>query len=234
MREVKDYLGNELNKFILANIIIVLLLSGRLDVLSDAKTITVFGISLANIGIVASPMYVYIFVLNYIYSPWLKSKLVFLWCNMPGCTIFSDIKNCITNDPRFTKKDVMKYYADVYSAIECYDPCEEKDKILKYENSSWYKIYRKYKEDAAVRDAMRGQLLCRDACVATVSMILLLVIMSILGYGWFFNCKSFLFLIFVYILSNIAARLRAKRLVLTVIAVDIATIKNTSGMKLNE
>ena len=64
MRDIKDYLDKELNKFVLANIIVVLLLSGQLDVLTDAKTITAFGISLANISIIASPMYIYVFIVN--------------------------------------------------------------------------------------------------------------------------------------------------------------------------
>lgn len=220
MKNVKDYINNELNKFVLANIIVVLFLAGQLDFLTDTKSVSVFGISLANIGIVASPMYAYIFVLNYAYSPEVKDKIVFWWGCMPGYTIFTDIRQGRINDPRFTRETIVDKYKDTYKKIEQYVYDGKFDKAHLYENKTWYDIYQKYKEKGAVSDALRGQLLCRDMCVATFSMMLMLLFAWLLGYGYIFNYKCLIFLLFVYGISNVAARFRARRLVLNVIALD--------------
>lgn len=223
MRDIKDYLDKELNKFVLANIIVVLLLSGQLDVLTDAKTITAFGISLANISIIASPMYIYVYVVNYMYTSDAKDRIVFLWKTQPGCTVFSRIKKGKIDDSRFTKEDVVKQYSEIYQAI---DNCDgDKGKLRSVENSSWYKKYRIHKDEGAVKDALRGQLLCRDICVISFNMFILLILLYIIGYGYLFNGLCFLFLFFVYIASNAAARYRAERLVLNVIAIDVNSEK---------
>ncbi len=220
MRDIKDYIDKELNKFVLANIIVVLLLSGQLDVLTDAKTITAFGISLANISIIASPMYIYVYIVNYMYTPDAKDFIVFLSKTQPGCTVFSRIKNGEIDDLRFTRADVLKQYSGIYQEI---DNCDgDKGKMCNVENSSWYKKYRIHKDEGAVKDALRGQLLCRDICVISFNMFILLILLYIIGYGYLFNGLCFIFLFLVYFSSNVAARYRAERLVLNVIAIDIS------------
>lgn len=234
VQNVKDYIDKELNKFVLANIIVVLFLAGQLDLLSDTKSISVFGISLANLGIVASPMYVYIFVLNYVYSPETKDKIVFWWGRMPGCTIFTDIRQGSIHDPRFTQETIIEKYKDIYNKITQYVYDGKIDKAHLYENESWYKIYSKYKNKGAVSDALCGQLLCRDMCVATFSMLMMLFVAWFLGYGYIFNYKCVIFLVVVYSISNAAARFRASRLVLNVIALDAGNDEDQSEGDSNE
>ena len=234
MREVKDYLDKELNRFVLANVIILLLLAGQLDVLSNAKTILVFGINLTSIIAVASPLYIYVFFFNYIYSPKLKTRLIFWWNDMPGCTIFSDILMGKIKDSRFTQAEAVEKYDAIYIKISEYKNGDEANQIRNYENASWYKIYQRYKNEKAVLDALRGQLLCRDACVATFSMLVMLGLLWFIGYGYYLNCKCGIFLVLVYLFSNLAARLRAKRLVLTVIALDISSGKKKTGAEQSE
>ena len=223
MRDVKDYIDKELTRFVLANIIIVLLLSGQLDVLSDAKSISAFGISLANISIVVSPMYIYIFLLNYMYSSKFKTFIVYWLCDIPGKTVFSRIKSGKIRDPRFANEEVVNKYKDIFLEISEYINSGSTSQIGDYENKSWYKIYQKNKDNNAVLSALREELMVRDMCVLSFNLIILLGLLYSIGYGYLFSGFSFLFLFVVYILSNVAARYRAECLVLNVIAVDICS-----------
>lgn len=91
----------------------------------------------------------------------------------------------------------------------------------KYENANWYKIYDECKDEAKVFTANQDYLLCRDMNIITiwllVAYIIAVFLMKILVFSW----NVILFLVLEYIATNIAMRVKGKRLAYNVIAVDI-------------
>lgn len=139
--------------------------------------------------------------------------MLFPYWKMPGYTIFSDMKKKV-NDDRFLQEDVLVKYKHVYDNM----PMKNRDK---YENANWYKIYDECKDEAKVFTANQDYLLCRDMNIITiwllVAYIIAVFLMKILVFSW----NVILFLVLEYIATNIAMRVKGKRLAYNVIAVDI-------------
>lgn len=230
MSNLKDYRNKELKYYTIANIIIVLLASGLyVDLIkfitgisevaneNTGSMVTKILSDLAGIGILSSVIYVYIFVIDSIISSDLKYKICYLhFCDKPGCTIFSKMRDGEVDD-RFTREDVVQKYEVVYKKLS-----EMKDGKSKknYENKEWYSIYNNYRDKGMIVGANRDYLLCRDLCVATLSMIVAYLIF-VLVTEVKLDCKIILFLIVEFIFMDIAFWAKGMRLARNVIALDI-------------
>ncbi|MDC8639436.1 hypothetical protein [Xanthomonas hortorum] len=88
------------------------------------------------------------------------------------------------------------------------------------QNSTWYRIYRSHRDDAAVLDANRRFLLFRDLAVVSILLAVLLPIVV-----WLLGLRPAIIptlIVFVaqYAFSAIAARQAGERLVTTVLAIE--------------
>lgn len=134
---------------------------------------------------------------------------------IPGETIFSDMKIKV-HDKRFTKENVLKKYKYIYDAMP------EKDKNI-YENSNWYKIYNKYKNEESILTANRDFLLCRDMNVITIWLFIIYIVTVFVIKALSFSWYVILAILVELVVTNIAMRLKGRRLTYNVIAIDIST-----------
>ena len=146
----------------------------------------------------------------------LKEKLVGIFIfRKPGETIFTKIRDNKIKDNRFSNITAKNYYKNIIDNIP------EKDSY-EYENSNWYRIFKKNKDDGAVKQTLKDSLICRDLYIETVLFIFTYFISlssSHINFSWYF----LLILLVLAVATNIAARNKRKRFVLTVISVDISS-----------
>ena len=97
---------------------------------------------------------------------------------LPGEYIFTEIK-AKNKDIRFTTEEALQRFSAIYSNI----PTNVRKKRI-YENSQWYKIYSKYRENPVIFISNRNYLLMRDMYISTF-VILMLYIMASFLLKWF-------------------------------------------------
>lgn len=222
MNDVKDYRKDELKYYVIANVLLILFIHGYfppiLDIIKTQTKSTLMDIVKVALstGIISSVIYAYIFVIDAIIPAPLKLKFCNLWRNLPGETIFDDLRLGKINDTRFTTDEVQNKYSEVYEQLQGLSSYEKRHKA----NSIWYRIFQKHIKKVTVLITYRDCLLCRDLYIASLLLLLLypfLCCIRLLN----FNCKYLLILIFEIIVTNIAMRVKQNRLVRNVIAIDI-------------
>ena len=70
---------------------------------------------------------------------------------------------------------------------------KEKSKRKKYENSNWYIIYSKYREEKMIQISNREYLMTRDFIFVTIALFIIYAILSILKLSNAFIKSSLLF-----------------------------------------
>ena len=207
----------ELKWFILAYLFLIIG-SGNLDIIKGTDTETLSKIeSLISTSLISGAICSLAFVIDSLYSQAMKDALLYLGITkMPGTTIFTQIKNGALKDVRFEIIQAQRKYKDTIDNIP-----DNKSKAG-YENSKWYKIYFKHKEDSAVSSVHRDFLLCRDLYITTISLAILTgiaMIGNLISFSWILMG----YLLAMAIITNYAAHNKAHRFVNTVVAVDIAS-----------
>lgn len=91
-----------------------------------------------------------------------------------------------------------------------------------YQNHQWYIIYHKYKNVEMVTTTSKDYRLCRDIYVATINILIVYMVLSLIFDIVTINKEYIEFLIFMIIGTNLAARNKGKKMVYNVIAHDIA------------
>ncbi len=214
MNNIKDYRKDELRAYVIGNILVALLLHGWVtpEAIKE-ETLTV----LVSSAVISSVIYIYVFILDSVVPASWKDNLVYAFIGRPGDTVFTDIRSGDL-DARFTKEEAVEKYADVYSEIDSKSTEKEKHKI---ENSTWYSIYQKYEDKGTVFISQRDFLLNRDMSFITLDIMAAYVAFSVL-FGEINVRRDFLIVLVIeFVLTNLAARWRAKKFVLNVIAADI-------------
>lgn len=219
MRNIKDYREKELKWLMTLYIILMLLLST--SIIKDLSLIGIESFTYANIAelvefsAVSGVISLLVVICDSLLSTNTKDKLVgLLFLKKPGETIFSDIDNNKVKDDRFSKDEAKLKYKSIIENIPENESCE-------YENSNWYRIYQKHKDDDAIKQTQKDSLVCRDLFVQTLLFIpsyLLLLLIDGVTFSW----KFLVLLILFAVLTNIAARNKRRRFVLTVISVDVS------------
>ena len=214
---IKDYREKELKTFVIANILVILCLNGLITFngLLEENNYMQLIITIINSGLFASIIYAMVTVCDCMIPSELKRYIVFWWCPMPGETVFSDIK-FNARDGRFTSAEAIVSYEDIYNNL----PSERKA-CRKYENSKWHVLQRQHESETKVLIAHRDYLMCRDMATITVLMTLVYTILSSVMKLINFDKKSVIYLMIVYWVCMIAARVKSKRFVKTVIACDL-------------
>ena len=216
MNNIKDYREKELKNYVIGNVLFFLVFSGKIQKIIEFginNSVNIWG-TIIESALLSSIIYIYIFLMDALIAGNHKFKICYFPIEkMPGYTIFSDMKKKV-NDDRFLQEDVLVKYKHVYDNM----PMKNRDK---FENANWYKIYDECKDEAKVFTANRDYLLCRDMNIITiwllVAYIIAVFLMKILVFSW----NVILFLVLEYIATNIAMRVKGKRLAYNVIAVDI-------------
>jgi hypothetical protein len=224
LKNIKEYRQKELQWFLFANIILLLLTSkiNLFDYLTDenkeiwkniSEIFTTAGISVFG--------YIITFILDSLLSSNIKDKIIYWWDNKPSHNIFSKIQTK-NKDDRFTFQQAENKYTDIFNQLK-------ENKNLPQTNL-WYKIYSKHRQVTMIAVSHEDYLLSRDLCVQTLILVLIYAIICIIFKQTFiFSWTYILYLLAMYGVTNISTRNKAKRLVYNVLAYDINDEEKKNG-----
>lgn len=216
MKDIKDYRGNELKYFVIANVFALLYLGKviNLQLIASDGTYSNLIVTVLNSALFSSIIFILALISDALVSTRIKNAIVYWFFPLPGQTVFSNWKRKC-QDERISQKDFLKYYEKVYENMP------SKKNIRQYENIEWYKLYAKYEKEDKVFSSHRDYLMFRDMTVSTIVMLILyIVIGSIVDVVPV--CKNgIIYLLVMYAIVNIATRSRGKRFVNNVFACDI-------------
>lgn len=229
MKNLKDYRNKELKYYAIINSLILILLSVdflsvlriggyEAEILKNANTIWIsLAMKFISVGLFSVLPYVFVFLMDSLISSEMKYRICYFpFGKKPGYTIFSQQREKNVDD-RFTKEQMLRKYRAIYQKI---DKIRRKNEKELFENSSWYQIYEKYREDSMIFNANRDYLLCRDLCVMSYSVSALYFLLCLLGLTALkISLVAFLFL--EICATGIMFRIKGKRLALNVLTLDI-------------
>lgn len=218
MDDIKNYRDKELKLYALANIFVIIYIEkiitieGLID--SNDKLMTLL-VTVLNSALFLSILYIFVLLFDSLFSANMKTRIIYFWGHLPGETVFSRMKNKV-NDMRFTQNQVLEQYKTIYENM----PILRTDRY-KYENSVWYGIYNKYRENKMVYNSNRDYLICRDMVSSTVVILILYTIFSVVMELIPFKMECIIYLLVMYFVTNIATRVKGERMVNNVIICDI-------------
>lgn len=221
-----DYRKYELQYYMISNIVIILYFGGiynvsnEIDMLSWIKVLIV----ILQSSVFSCFVGVLLLLIGSLLSWTNKLEIVYLFrCLPPGASVFSDIKSEL-KDFRFTKNDALEKYQNIYDNM----PSTDQDK-RDYENANWYKLFVKHSDNLMIIRENREYMMFVDIFIDTILLLLIYLFSCIFGLMYFSGLIIALFTLEL-ILSNVATREKGKRLVTSVIAIDMSldeTIRNT-------
>ena len=216
---IKDYREKELQTFVIANIIVILYMSGILsfDGIINENSYMKLIIMIVNSSLFSGMIYSLCIVFDSLISPGIKDKFVYLWWHKPGETIFSRMSKTKIDD-RFTMKDAEKKYSAIFKELPS---IRDKKKKREYENSKWYRIYRLHEEEMKVLVAQRDFLLCRDMVLVTIVTLMIYITFAVSLDFLPVKPMPIIYLLLMYLITMLAANVKAKRFANTVISCDI-------------
>lgn len=228
MKDLKDYRERELSLFVIANVLLFLIahdfiqidindLPGSLEVISQVFISAV--LSVIAFG--------FILIVECLFTSKFKENLVYLFgffgcLLLPGCTIFSAIKNK-DNDNRFSYDKAAERYKDIYKKLPA-----EPGARQRYENERWYEIYAKHRDVQIIRSSQRDSLLCRDIYISVLVMIGMYIV-TCLSKLVSFNFQYCIFLVLMAVITDIGANRKAVRFAYNVIAYDLNDPQKKEG-----
>ena len=224
MKNIKEYRQKELRWFLFANIILLLLTSklNLFDYFLDENNeiwenineiLTTTGISVFG--------YIITFILDSLLSSNLKEKIIYWWSNKPSHNIFSKIQSK-NKDDRFTFEQAAIKYPDIFAQL--------KNNINVPQTNLWQKIYNKHRQVTMISVSHEDYLLSRDLCVQTIILfVVYIIICAIFKQIFVFSWTYILYLLIMYVLTNISTRNKSKRFVYNVLAYDIHDEEKKNG-----
>lgn len=226
MESLKNYRNNELKWFLVANVLLMILTSKSFEFKEgDLLNQVIINIEkIISISIFSTTIYVFTFIIDSIIPSNLKVFLVFLWKKKPSATIFTQIqKNC--KDDRFNIEEAKTKYKNIYIKIE------KENQFSKDQTPLWYEIYNKYRDNSIVYGSNRDYLLLRDLHSQVIVLIITYITLILTTGIILFSINYLIYLFVILIVLNIGARIQGKRMVYTVIALDLNESKNTEKKK---
>lgn len=217
MSELKDYRKKEIPMLLLGNILLMIYINGVFSVeLIQGDGLNLL-LSFLNSAVLSSFLYLFTMILDGIFSSETKDKLVYLFFGrIPGEKVFTTIKKK-DNDIRFSYKDLYGLYPEIYDNLP-----QQRKECYKYENETWYNIYRQYKTDNMIYNSHKEALMFRDMYCLNILIIAIYCIFSLYINVVEFNRTYFMLLCFFTALFNFVTRNKAKRFVYNVIAIAIS------------
>mgnify|MGYP004480328589 CR=1 FL=1 len=212
---IKDYKYKELKQYIFAYLLIVIASVG----LYAKNTVDVLGIlptlfSMIAIDTLAGAICAIVFIINELWSDKFKRRIVYKK-KLPSDTIFSDIASEKIDASGFNLARAKKIFKKFAHASP--------DK----QTAEWNKLLQKYKDAnrGNVIEAERMQLMTRDICMSTISLLIMTSIaFLVLSFAYGSICTALkllgiplIYLIIMFFVTRRAAQSRARRAVVLVI-----------------
>lgn len=224
---MKDYRDKELKYLMIILILLFVVLCTPIKELNITdielhKSLTTIFSSI----VVSSILSLSTFICDCLISTNTKNKLVGLFfIPKAGETIFSRINKYSVKDDRFLNSEAKAKYEEIISNIP-----QNKKERYEYENSNWYKIYKRYQEKGQVSQSQKDYLTCRDLFIETI-LFLVLYFLSLIFYSEFvvFSSKYLLIIILIAVVTNVSTHVKMHRFVNTVIALDVAGNNQNNG-----
>lgn len=149
----------------------------------------------------------------------------------PGCSIFNDIASGKAKDFRFEIDSARRLYKTQIAIASAKDEAES----ALYQNAEWYKLYRRCSTSSSVQANHLGHLYSRDVFTLSAAVLMLGImgnaICALLGMPIPISAASMACVIMVAAASWISAKWKARRLVLTVVARDVAASKEEDTLE---
>lgn len=214
---VKDYKEKELRQYILAYLLITIAsVALQTNFSADNANFLNTLLKMAAIDIWVGGLSVLVTILNEIWSD--TAKTWFVYGSMPSDTIFSEIAD--GKKPFCFDADAAK---KKYEKLSTYPPNKQ--------SAEWYKLLRASREAECgnVIEAQRMQLMTRDICMSTLTLLILTLltvgILSVLKPDdqeyWRIFSVPVLYLSVMIFATKMAAKNRARRFVELVIKEDL-------------
>ncbi|MCL1880814.1 MAG: hypothetical protein FWF76_01395 [Oscillospiraceae bacterium] len=217
MKDLKDYRGREQSMWVIANVLVFLITHNFISVNTSELIETANTLSELFTAVILTVIaFGFIFVVECLFSTELKSKLLYLFglFSLPGCTIFTNIKNK-NRDKRFSYNSLVEKYPTIFENLP-----RDKKARKRYENEHWYSIYNQHRNESIIHFSNRDSLMCRDVYISTLTMLVLYIAVSVAELVTF-NCGYLMFLTLLVITTNIGANRKANRFAYNVIAYDV-------------
>lgn len=224
MNDIKDYRGNELKYFVIANIFALLYLGEviNLQLVSSEGTYSNLIVTAINSTLFSSIVYILVLISDGLVSTRIKNAVVYWFFPLPGQVVFSNWKRKC-QDERISQTDFLEFYGKVYENMP------SKKNTRQYENIEWYKLYTKYQKEDKVFSSHRDYLMFRDMTTSTVVMLILYIVIGNIV-DFVPVCKNgIIYLLVMYAIVNVATHSRGKRFVNNVFACDIYAANKEKG-----
>lgn len=219
---IKNYKEKELRQYILAYLLIAIASVGfqtveELKVSENEVNLMLSIFQMIMTDIFVGAICVLVLILNEIWSDKMKTKLVY-W-KLPSDNIFTRISMGKVDSTGFELDKAKTIYAHLFTASSSNQTAE------------WNMLLRKCRdsEHNNVVEAERMQLMTRDICLSTISLlitnIIMIIIFSIINKSICISIKIFLipiiYLIVMVIITKITSMNRANRFLMLVIKNDV-------------
>lgn len=116
-------------------------------------------------------------------------------------------------DDRFTPEQAKQKYETIYQKIETNKGCDE--------TQMWYEIYNRHRDEPIVFGSNRDYLLLRDLHSQTRTLFIVYALLVWVTEIISFSREYVLYLAIMVVALNIGARVQGKRMVYTVLSVDL-------------
>jgi hypothetical protein len=177
---------------------------------------------MVTIDVLVGAICALVFVLNELWSDGAKSKIVYR--KMPSDTVFTDISTGEIDATGFDLDKAKSMYADMADAS------------ANQQTAKWNLLLKDSRErnSGNVVEAERMQLMTRDICVTTISLLIMnivaLGVLMIVADSALNPLKALwlplVYLVVMFFVTRTAARSRAKRFILLVIKNDVQKTKS--------
>ena len=218
IEHIKDYKDKELKQFVVVYFLIVVAAAG-FYVLPSATSVgmllTVF--EMITIDIFVGAISILVIIFNELWSDKAKTKIVYK--NMPSDSVFSEIATGKVDATGFDLEKAKTMYSHLSEAS------------ANRQTAEWSLLLKKSRDEQRgnVVEAERMQLMTRDICVSTASLLIMnlvaLMLVTIVLENFFCAIKVFsiplIYLIVMFFITRGAARNRASRFVMLVIKNDV-------------
>jgi len=230
---VKNYREKELRQYVLAYLLITIASVGfqtiaelQVSGINTNALPLIFQMLMTNIFIGA--ICILVMLVNEIWSDSLKTKLVY--GKLPSDTIFSRISNGEIDTTGFDLDKAKSIYAHLFSAPPAKQTVE------------WNNLLRKCKDskNSSVIEAERMQLMTRDICLSTISLLIMnfiaVIVFAVIKrnictpIGMF--AVPIVYLSIMLIVTKITSRNRANRFLMLVIKSDVQNNIDQNGGRL--
>ena len=218
MEHMKSYKEKELRQYVLVYLLIAIASIGFQTYLENGRTLSLDVLFQgAMVSTLAGAISILVIILNEMWSDRAKTKLIY-W-RLPSDTVFSDIKNGNIDSAGFDVSKAKEIYAHLST------------ESANRQTAEWNKLLRKSQEAERgnVLEAERMQLMTRDICMTTISLMLLnlsaVIVLAIIKESFRSAIMvlglPIVYLVIMLLVTRMAAKSRARRLVCLVIKNDV-------------